>query len=310
MSMVRHIRAGGCRDRRGQWPDHMQHAAAPREHVVDRVREHGATERMEVRLLPQHRVSLRDQRLPDVRHRHQGRFVRHRRRARCGSSCTAAARVTSTRRQPDAGKGQKVEETAAASRPTSPTMVWSATSATTPPVSVRSPCRTAATTSTRAPTHPTRTTRTRHPTASPARRTASYEHQGRGPVRAADTTRRRRRSCTARARDRPGRSASRGRCNSRASRPRASSPTQASSTPEAFGGGVRRRVLHRRQRSGAACGHRGPGAPRPREHRQRARQARLERTADRPLSAHLEPRRQQHVWVAADRVPAARRIAR
>ena len=76
----------------------MQPARAPGEHGLDHARQHHDDRRLEVRLLPEHRVPVQRQRLPDVRHRHQGRLVEHGRRARCGRSCTAAAPATSTRR--------------------------------------------------------------------------------------------------------------------------------------------------------------------------------------------------------------------
>ena len=61
------------------------------------VREHDEPQRLEVRLLPEQRVPLQRQRLPDVRDRHEDRLVVDRRPRRSGRSCTAAARATSTR---------------------------------------------------------------------------------------------------------------------------------------------------------------------------------------------------------------------
>ena len=55
----------------------------------------------------------------------------------------------------------------------------------------------------------------------------------------------------------------------------------------------------------ARCRARGAGAPRPREPRQRARQARRLRSSHGADPAHLEPRRQEHVRLTARRVPDA-----
>jgi hypothetical protein len=76
--------------------------------------------------------------------------------------------------------------------------------------------------------------------------------------------------------------------------------------------GARRQVrpgdLPRVRGPGSRREGRGPSASGARPHRQRVRQARVDRTADRADPAHLEPRRREHLWRAADAVPAPRRL--
>ena len=205
--------------------------------------------RLEVRLLPQHRVPVQRQRLPDVRHRHEGRFVDDRGPRRCGCSCTAAAPATSTPPgNPIPGPGP---EGRGEPRRRCTTHLTNNGSPREGPrrrrrASARSRCRTAATTSTRAPTRPTRTTRTRRPTASPARRTACYATKA--AIQYAQSH----------------------------------YPT----TKTFLHGGERRIGRHVRRRVGdAAPGHRARGCRRRREHRQRRGvRGRLRRRATAPTT--------------------------
>ena len=169
------------------------------------------------------------QRLPDVRDRHEDRIVADGAGARCGRSCTAAARATSTPNgNPIPNANQKVEESAASlTTHADEQRAAGRRSAPTPPASARSRSRTAATTSTAACQQPDPHNPNTTPDGKPRTDERPDLGEGRDPVRREPLPDDE--EVPARRERRLGRHVLRrvGACSCRGSRRRASSPTRA-----------------------------------------------------------------------------------
>ena len=136
------------------------------------------SERLEVRLLPQPRLPLLDQRLPDLRDRHQGRLDRHAARPLWVADARRRRRLFDANGNPQPPPGTSEESAATCIELTSPTEALTGRVGPTPPASGSSSVSMCNHDIYGGGDHRTRTTRTHCPTASRARSTA-VRHQGR-----------------------------------------------------------------------------------------------------------------------------------